>query len=67
LGAIAGAVVGALLAVNLVIYSGIERGYEATPAEVFEQRPVVGVVAAALIVVCPLAGMFVAVRVRSRR
>ena len=67
LGAIVGFVAGAIVAVNLVITAGIEDGYEASPAEVFEENVIVGVAAAIIIIAGPVAGAIVAHRGRSRR
>jgi hypothetical protein len=60
-------VIGAILAVNLVIYAGIEGGYEATPLEWLEQNPAVGIVGVLLLVIGPLAGGFIAVGRRRNR
>jgi hypothetical protein len=61
LGALLGGIVGAVFAVNLVIFAGVEGGYEASLSDVFEQRPIVGVLAAVALVVSPLIGVAVAV------
>jgi len=66
-GGIAGAVVGAIVAVNIVIYSGIDDGYEATLGDVFDQYPVVGVLAVAILLLGPLAGIGAARFLRGRR
>jgi len=62
-----GGVVGAIAAVNVVICSGIDDGYEATLGEVFDQSPAVRVVAVALALLGPLAGIVVARCHRNRR
>lgn len=41
---LAGAVIGATVAVNTMILSGVERGHEAGPGEVFEQSSITGFV-----------------------
>lgn len=62
LGGAVGALVGAIAAVNIVIFSGIEDGYEATPAQVFDESPVVGIIAALAFCVCIGIGALVAGR-----
>lgn len=66
-GGIVGGVVGAVAAVNLVIFSGIERGYEANLVEVFQQSPVVGVIVVALLLGGPVLGVLFARTVRHKR
>ena len=66
-GGIFGGIVGAIAAVNVVIYSGIDDGYEATLGEVFDQYPVVGVIAVGLILLGPAVGMAFARYLRDRR
>lgn len=66
-GGIGGGVVGAVIAVNVVIYSGIERGYEATIPEVFRENVFVGFVVVAILVAGPLIGVWAARRVRRQR
>jgi len=66
-GGIVGGVAGAIVAVNLVIYAGIDRGYEATIAEVFRQSVVVGVFTVAVLVAGPVVGVWIARRLRRRR
>lgn len=60
-------IVGAIVAVNVVIYSGIDDGYETTLGEVFYQTPAVGVVAVAFVLLGLLAGIAVAQFLRNRR
>jgi hypothetical protein len=60
-------IVGAIVAVNVVIYSGIDDGYDATLGEVFYRTPAVGVVAVALALLGLLAGIAVAPYLRNRR
>lgn len=67
LGGLVGGVVGAVAAVNLVIYSGIEGGYEATIPEVFRQSPVIGVVTVAILLAGPVLGIATARRARRMR
>ena len=66
-GGIFGGIVGAIAAVNVVIYSGIDDGYEATLGEVFDQYPIVGVIAVGLILLGPAVGIAVARYLRDRR
>ncbi len=66
-GGIVGAIVGAIVAVNVVIYSGIDDGYEATLGDVFDQYPIVGVVAVVVLLLGPLVGIGVARFLRGRR
>jgi hypothetical protein len=66
-GGITGGVVGAIAAVNFVIFTGIEGGYEATIADVFEQNAALGVVTVAILIAGPVLGVALARRRRSRR
>lgn len=66
-GALAGGVIAAVVAVNIVIYSGIERGYEATIPEVFRQSPIVGITTVAILAAGPILGVLAARRIRHRR
>jgi hypothetical protein len=63
-GALVGLVAGAIASINVVIFAGIEDGYEASVGEVFEQNALVGVIAALVLVAGPIAGIIVALRVR---
>ncbi|MDX2342382.1 MAG: hypothetical protein QNL12_00920 [Acidimicrobiia bacterium] len=56
-GGVAGLLIGMVLAVNIVIFSGIDGGYEASPAEVFAENPIVGTVAAIVLAGAPIAGI----------
>jgi hypothetical protein len=66
-GGIVGGVAGAIVAVNFVIYAGIERGYEATIPELFRQSVVAGVITVAVLVAGPVVGVWIARRLRRRR
>jgi hypothetical protein len=66
-GGIVGGVAGAIVAVNFVIYAGIDRGYEATIPEVFRQSVVAGVITVAVLVAGPAVGVWIARRRRRRR
>lgn len=57
IGAIRGLVVGAIIAINLVITAGVGRGYEASLIEVFEENALVA---------GPVVGLIVARRIRRR-
>ncbi len=59
-----GLLVAGIIAVNLVIFSGIDVGYEASIAEVFDYNPVVGVMVVAVLVLGPALGISLA---RARR
>ena len=61
-GAVVGLVVGAIASVNVVIFSGIEDGYEATPAQVFGENALVGVIAVIVLIAGPVIGVIIAVR-----
>ena len=63
-GAVVGLVAGLIVSINVVIFGGIEAGYEATPTEVFEENVVVGVVALLVLVAGPIIGVIVALRER---
>jgi hypothetical protein len=66
-GGIVGGVAGAIVAVNFVIYSGIERGYEATIPEVFRESVVAGIITVAVLAAGPVVGVWIARRRRRRR
>ncbi len=55
-GALVGAVAGAVVAVNIVIFSGIERGYETPLPQIFEENAVVGVITVLVLLAGPLIG-----------
>ena len=66
IGAILGLVAGAIIAINLIITAGVERGYEASLSEVFEENALVAVAAVAILVVGPVVGVIIARRIRRR-
>ncbi len=66
-GGLIGGLAGAIAAVNFVIYSGVEQGYEASLVEVFEHSPIVGVVTVMILLAGPVLGVFVARRMRRNR
>lgn len=61
-----GGLVGAIVAVNIVIYAGIERGYEASIPDVFRQNALVGVLTVATLIAGPVVGVLVMRRRRRR-
>jgi len=67
IGGVVGGVVGGIAAVNLVIFSGIEPGYEATIPEIFAQNALVGVLTLVLLGGGPVGGVILARRARRRR
>lgn len=66
-GGISGGLVGAVVAVNLVIYSGMERGYETTIPEVFRESAWIGSLVVAILVASPVVGVWIARRLRRQR
>jgi len=66
-GGILGGVAGAIAAVNIVIFAGIERGYEATIAEVFRESAPLGVLTVAVLVAGPILGVVIARAIRRQR
>jgi hypothetical protein len=66
-GGIVGGVAGAIIAVNLVIFAGIERGYEATIPEVLRENTLIGVLTIVVLAAGPILGVVVARRTRRRR
>jgi hypothetical protein len=66
-GTLAGGIVGAILAVNVVIYPGIDDGYEASVRQVFDEKPAVGVLAATVLVASPSIAVTALRRARKKR
>lgn len=66
-GGLVGGLVGAVAAVNFVIFTGIEQGYEASLGEVFEHSLIAGVVTVMLLIAGPVLGVLTARRLRTRR
>jgi ABC-type antimicrobial peptide transport system permease subunit len=66
-GVLVGGIVGGMVGVNVVIYSGLERGYETTLPEVFEANVVLGIIVVTVLVVFPALGVLMARRRRVRR
>lgn len=69
LGGGAGTIVGAVVAVNLVIYYGVDRGYETSLPEVFSQSIFLGVMVVGVLVAGPVLGVLTAhvQRIKRRR
>jgi hypothetical protein len=67
IGGVVGGLLGGIAAVNLVIFSGIEPGYEATIPEIFAQNTLVGVLTLVLLGGGPVGGVVFARRSRRRR
>ncbi len=67
LGTLAGGIVGAIVAVNVVIYSGIDSGYEASMSQILEDEPVAGVLALTAFVTAPVLGVGILRRLRRKR
>jgi uncharacterized membrane protein len=56
-GGLCGLIAGAILAVNLVIFLGVEGGYEASLGDVFAHSFLIGIVVVAVLVAGPLGGV----------
>ena len=65
-GAILGLAVGAIVAVNVVITAGVDRGYQASFAEIFDESLILGIVTVAILAAGPVVGVLVARRIRKR-
>lgn len=65
-GGIGGVLVAVIVAVNFVIFIGVERGYESSLAEVFEHSLVAGIVTVMILVAGPIVGVLAARRRRAR-
>lgn len=62
-----GGIAGAIAAVNLVIFAGVEGGYEATIPEVFRESTSLGVLTIALLAAGPILGVVIARAIRRQR
>jgi hypothetical protein len=67
LGVIVGGITAAIVAVNFVIFVGLDEGYEATLGDVFRHSWAAGVVTSLILIAGPAAGVVVARRQRARR
>lgn len=65
-GGVAGALVAAVVAVNFVIFIGVERGYESSLMEVFEHSVIGGFLTVVILISGPLVGVIAARRRRVR-
>jgi hypothetical protein len=66
-GGLVGGLLGAVAAVNFVIYTGIEQGYEASLGEVFQHSLIAGIVTLMILLAGPVLGVATARRVRRNR
>lgn len=66
LGGLGGGLAAAVAVWNLFIFSGIESGYESSLSDAFAENAFVGLLAVCLLVVGPVAGVFLARRRRFR-
>jgi len=57
-----GSIVGAIVAVNIVIYAGPDSGYQSSIGDVFRHSAPVGVLAVAALVAGPVLGVMIARR-----
>jgi hypothetical protein len=60
IGGLVGTVVGGILALNLIIFAGTDRGYEAGIGELLAERPLVAAIALAILAVSPIVGIVLA-------
>lgn len=65
-GAVLGLAVGAIAAVNVVITAGVDRGYQASFSEIFDDSIFLGVVTVSILAAGPVVGVIVARRIRKR-
>lgn len=66
-GGLVGGLVGAIAAVNFVISTGIEQGYEASLGEVSQHSLIAGIVTVMILLAGPVVGVLTARRLRRRR
>ena len=66
-GGIVGAILGGILALNIVIYSGTDRGYETGIIELFAFNWVVGILVVSVSVGFPVLGVVIARLWRRKR
>ena len=62
IGALVGLVLGAIVSLNVVIFSGIDDGYEASIPDVFDENAFVGVIAIVVLIAGPVIGVIIALR-----
>jgi hypothetical protein len=63
-GALVGLVIGMIASINVAIFAGIEGGYEANIAEVFDDNVLVGIVSLLMLAAGPIIGVTIALRER---
>lgn len=56
-GGLCGLIAGAILSVNLVIFLGVEGGYEASLSDVFAHNVLIGILVVAVVVAGPVGGV----------
>jgi len=66
-GGAVGAIAGAIVAVNVVITAGIDRGYEASIPEIFRENVLIGIVTVMVLAAGPVLGVVTARWSRRRR
>lgn len=66
-GGLTGGIVGTVAAINFVIYTGIQQGYEASLVEVFQHSLIAGIVTVMILVAGPVLGVVTARRLRRKR
>jgi uncharacterized membrane protein len=66
IGAVLGFAVGAIIAVNVVITAGVDQGYQASLAEIFEENVFLGIVTVAILAAGPVLGVIIAHRLQRR-
>lgn len=66
-GVTVGGMVGAVAAINFVIFIGMDDGYEASIADVFRQNLTAGSMTVTILVLGPLLGVIIARRMRRKR
>jgi hypothetical protein len=66
-GIVVGGLLGGVVAVNLMIYSGVERGYEASLGQVFEHSALAGLVVVAALAAGPILGVVAMRRHRQKK
>lgn len=59
-GGLVGSIVGGLVAVNIVIYYGVDRGYEASLTEIFDRSALLGIIVLGTLAAGPVLGVLVA-------
>lgn len=61
-GGLVGAIAGAIAAVNLVIFAGVESGYESSPADVYRHSTLLGIAVTIVLLAGPILGVLAARR-----